>query len=74
MGLKNRILLASAEKVRNEVAGLKTDLERFDRNHPKWQFSESEREARKIKLRRKIEQKEQVLAELRIYLNADVAQ
>lgn len=74
MGLKKRILLASAEKVRNEVAALKTDLERFDRNHPKWQFSESEREARKGKLRRKIEQKEQVLAELRIYLNADVAQ
>ena len=73
MGLKKRILLASAEKVRNEVAELKTDLERFDRNHPKWQFSESEREARKSK-RRKIEQKEQVLAELRIYINANVAQ
>jgi ribosomal protein L32E len=70
MGLKKRILLASAEKVRNEVVELKTELERFDRNHPKWQF----REARKSKLRRKIEQKEQVLAELRIYLNSDVAQ
>ena len=74
MGLKKRILLASAEKVRNEVAELMTELERFDRNHPKWQFGESEREARKSKLRRKIKQKEQVLAELRIYLNSDVAQ